>query len=132
MGVLQTIIATASATVSGGGGGGGGGTPASGSATFDSVSDGGNGYWLNNDGSQTSATLFGGSVNMASYTFPGGSSGTPYTLSGGYAIGPVINNLGSNEITINIWFYPTANNVQIVSELQAQDPTGRLYRVMPV
>lgn len=135
MSIIQAIIGT-NLTISaggGGGGGGGGGTPASGSATFDSVSDGGYGYWLNNDGSQTPATVFGGSVNMASYTFPGGSSGTPYTLSGGYAIGPLIDNLGSNEITINIWFYPTANNIQIVSELQAQDPgSGYHYSILEI
>lgn len=130
MGVLQTIIATASATVSGGGGGG---TTSPGSATFTSVSDGGYGYWLNNDGSQTPATVFGGSVGMNSYTFPDGSSGTPYTLSGGYAIGPLINNLGSNEITINIWFYPLSNNIQIVSELESQNPTsGYHYTILEI
>jgi len=124
--ITQSILATAFYSAGGGGGGG----PGPVSAVFDSVNDGGYGYWTNN-GNQTTASAFGGSVGMNSYTFPDGSSGTPYLLTGGYVIGPLINNLSSNEITINIWFYPTANNCQIVSEYGTQDPgAGYHYTVL--
>lgn len=103
--------------------------PNSVTAMFASVNDGGYGYWTNN-GTQTTPSSFGGLVNMVSYNFPNGSTGTPYTLAGGYALSPLIDNLGSNEITINIWFYPTANGIQVVSEYGTQSPSAGYHYTM--
>jgi hypothetical protein len=66
-----------------------------------------------------------------SYTYPDGSytgktrdfTGTQWMISMNLGIGGA---WPSNVIAINLWFYPTANNVQIMSELNTQD-TGAGY-----
>ena len=62
-------------------------------------------------------------------------NGHVYTFTGTeYIIGPSgINNHGSNEITINYWFYPTINNCQLVSEYQVMDPaSGYHYSMLEI
>ena len=128
MPVLQAIQ-----TVVGRTGGGGGPPPVTGKDFFWSAD---NDTWLALGGYYTTGLFSNPAPASAAYTYPDGSyTGVTRTFSGSeYLISP---NLGiggawpTNTITIDLWFYPTANNVQILSELNAQDPgAGYHYTVL--
>ena len=121
MGVLQAIIATAGST----GGGGGGPPPYVGTDFFYS---GDQNNWLAFGGLQSGSIFSNPPPANPSYTYPDGSytgktldfTGTEWMISTNLGFGGAWVPNGSS-ITINLWFYPTANNVQILSEMDVQD-----------
>lgn len=95
---------------------------------------GANGWWIVNN-SVYAASLFSTTpATWNSVTYADGSAGHTYDFDGTqWMIGPGIGNQNTNELTINLWFYPTANNVQILSELGAQDiSSGYHYSVFEI
>lgn len=79
----------------------------------------------------TSATV------NSSYTFPNSSTGSVLEFTGNeYYLSP---NLGiggawanGSAMAINIWFYPTANGIQIISECDRQDFTSYHYSMLEI
>lgn len=75
------------------------------------------------------------------YTYPDGSytgktrnfTGTEWMISPNLGIGGAWQN-NANAITVDLWFYPTANGVQIMSEMDRQDNTftGYHYSILEI
>lgn len=127
MTIIQSLIASISGV-------GGGSPPPPSGADFFWAAD--NDIWLALGGFYTAGLFSNPAPASTAYTYPDNSyTGVTRTFSGEeYLIGP---NLGignawqTNAITIDLWFYPTANGVQILSELNAQDPNaGYHYTVL--
>jgi hypothetical protein len=72
-----------------------------------------------------------------SYTYPDGSytgktrnfTGTQWMISMNLGIGGAWTP-NANAISINFWFYPTANNVQLLNEMGTQDPSATWHYSM--
>ena len=66
------------------------------------------------------------SPTYASYTFPDTSVDSLHTLSGNECV--ISESLGAfGDIGINLWFYPTANSVSLMSELDVGDETSSYH-----
>jgi len=117
----------------GGGGGGGGEPPANMIASFDGDdvargTAGQNGWWVIN-GSIGNYSIFSSpppAWNAISYA--NATSGHTYDFTGTeYIIGPTLDNFGqTTAFTVNLWFYPTSYDCQLVSEYETRDP-GSAY-----
>ena len=129
MGVLQTIIATAGST----GGGGSPPPPPSTEHTFGYYVNPPN--WVAFGGLQSTGTTS-ATVN-SNYTFPDTTIGSVLEFTGlEYYLSP---NLGfggawanGSAMAINIWFYPTANGIQIISECNQQDFSSYHYSMLEI
>ena len=87
------------------------------------------GWWTVNGSWMTPSMISGPTWN--SYTYYDTSSGHTYDFNGtsDYLISPQLTATGAwptNAITVQMWFYPTANGIQLLGELGAQD-TSSLY-----
>lgn len=124
MPVIQAIQATAGRT-----GGGGGGTVMV--ATYDTnnlLS-----WDLQIDANPvTHANAVQSNMTLLAYNYPDASSGVvdQFNGSSSYLIGPSVNLLGANEFAINLWFNPSTSNIQLLSELELQDPGSGYHYVM--
>ena len=123
--IVSAIIGSSFYSDGGGGGGGGSGTndftlygddPAHGYAGFNS-------WWYSSTtgGAYIYSTLSSPPPAWNSYTYPDTSSGHVYEFTGSeYLISPNLSQVGgtfpSNTITIDYWFYPTANGIQLLTE----------------
>lgn len=115
-----------------GGGGGGGGGPVAADIYFDSDTGLWSGYGAALSGSTATATY-------GAYTYPDTSSGNVYTFTGTQSLySPNLGNANAwtanlGTIAINLWFYPTANGIQVLSESDRQDVvTGYHYTVLEI
>lgn len=110
------------------GGGGGGGGPVAADIYFDSDT----GLWT---GYGTSLGASSGTLSYQAYTYPDTSAGYVYNFTGNEVL--YSPNLGNDNawtanggaITVDMWFYPTANGVQILSETNGQNMNGYHYTV---
>jgi len=109
--------------------------------TIDAVYSSDNNYWTYL-GSNQGTGVQSGATN-ASYTYPNGTSGATLNFANGDWM--MSNNLNvgnntwsNNAISINMWFYPTAYGVQLLSELGQNDgfpaawKTGYHYSVLEI
>jgi hypothetical protein len=127
MTIIQGLIASISGTA------GGGGPPPDTNHTFGYYVNPPN--WVAFGGLQSSGTTS-ATVN-ASYTFPDNSTGSVLEFTGNeYYLSP---NLGiggawanGTAMAVNIWFYPTANGIQIISECDRQDFSSYHYSMLEI
>lgn len=132
MTIVQGLIASVAVAA----GGGGGTTTVSASFSGDDPNHGSfgqNGWWYVN-GNASSYSIFSGTPpSFDAQSWPA-YNGHVYTFTGNeYIIGPGIDNYGTSEITINYWFYPTSNDIQLVSEYGSQDPgSGYHYTILEI
>lgn len=77
--------------------------------------------WVINDEFATGSTFSDPAPSNPNYTYPDGSTGKTYNFDGTtymYSTNLAINTAWqSNSITVDFWFYPTANTVQLLTEL---------------
>lgn len=127
MSIVSAIIGTAFSSTGGGGGGGGG----TGVNDFTLYSDdpahgfGGMSYWWNSSltggGAYIPSILSSPPPAWNSYVYPDSSNGHVYEFTGSqYLISAnltqVAGTFPANTITIDYWFYPTANGIQLLTE----------------
>ena len=97
-------------------------------------------FWMAFGGIQGNSLFSNPAPGNPAYTYPDGSytgktrnfSGSEWMISTNLGIGNawVPNN---NAISINYWFWPTANNIQLLSELGVQDPSsGFHYTILEI
>lgn len=113
------------------GGGGGGGGPVAADILFDSDTGSWTGY----------GTTLGSSVGLLSYeayTYPDTSTGNIYNFTGTqYLYSPNLGNPNAwtanlGTITVDLWFYPTANGIQVLSETNQTDMSNYHYTVLEI
>lgn len=128
--INQAIIGTAFYSD----GGGGGGTPVAADILFDSNTALWTGY-----GTISSYSYTPNPPAYGSYTYPDTSVGNVYTFTGTESLySPNVGNANAwtanlGTIVIDLWFYPTANGIQILSESDRQDvTTGYHYTVLEI
>ena len=83
----------------------------------------------------THANAIQSNMTLLGYNYSDASSGTVDQFNGtsSYLIGPPVNFLSSSEFAINIWFNPTTSNIQLLSELELQDPgSGYHYTMLEI
>lgn len=132
--VIQAIIATT--------GGGAGAPPPPPPTALDASfygddtirgNGGQNGWWQVNSGWYGFST-FSGSLAWNAITYKDGTSGHTYDFTNGdYMIGPNLATSGywaSNTISINFWFYPTVNGVQLLHELGQADISNGYFATL--
>jgi len=128
MTILQSVIASIS--------GAGGGNPPSSSADFFWAAD--NDSWIAFGGYYTAGAFSNPAPSFSSYTYPDNSytggtrtfTGSDYLISPNLGIG---NAWSTNAITIDLWFYPTATGVQLLTELGQQEiDAGYHYSVLEI
>lgn len=125
MSIVQAVIASISS--------GGASPPPSTEHTFGYYVDPSN--WIAFGGLQSSGNT--SATFNASYTFPNSSvgsvlefTGAEYYLSPNLGIGNAWQN--GSAAAINIWFYPTANSIQIISECDRQDFSSYHYSMLEI
>lgn len=96
-------------------------------------------FWMAFGGIQGNSVFSNPAPGNPAYTYPDGSytgktrnfSGSEWMISTNLGIGNAWGN--ANAISINMWFWPTANNIQLLSELGAQDPSsGYHYTILEI
>ena len=96
----------------------------SGSVTINDTSFAIGGQYVFNGTPTDWATTNATSTTYGAYTYPDGTSGSLHTLTGSEFL--MSGDIGNNTVlNINLWFYPTANNVVIMGELG--QPTENSY-----
>ena len=88
----------------------------SGSVTINDTSFAIGGQYVFNGTPTSWATTNATATTYGAYTYPDGTSGSLHTLTGSQFL--MSGDIGNNTVlNINLWFYPTANNVVIMGEL---------------
>jgi hypothetical protein len=96
-----------------------------------------NGWWVVNGGTYN-YSAFSGNLAWNTFAYKDGSyTGHTYDFTNGdYMISPSLSVSGtwtSNTISLNYWFYPTSNNIQLLSELgQQQINAGFHYSMLEI
>lgn len=127
MTIIQGLIASISGV--------GGGSPPPPPTGADFFWAGDQDYWIAFGGINANSIFSNPAPANPSYTYPDGSytgktrnfTGSEYMISMNLGIG---NAFQSNTITIDIWFWPTANDVQIMSEINDQSPSAGYHYSM--
>ena len=128
MTILQGVIASISGT-------GGGSPPPPTGADFFWAGD--QDYWMAFGGINANSIFSNPAPANPAYTYPDGSyigktrdfTGSEWMISANLGIGGAWQN-NANAITVDLWFYPTSNSVQIMSELGTQDPSSGYHYSM--
>lgn len=130
MTIIQGLIASISA--------GAGSTPPPTGADFFWAGD--QDWWIAFGGVSSNSIFSNPAPANPAYTYPDGSytgktrdfTGTEWMISMNLGIGGAWQN-NANAITVDLWFYPTANNIQILSELGEQTiSSGYHYTVLEI
>lgn len=126
MSLLQAIVSASSISSSGGGG-----SPVPADIYFSSDNNQWNGYGTSLSGANWTATY-------GSYTYPNTTIGNVFTFTGNEVLySPNLGNpnawaVNGGTITVDFWFYPTGNGMQLLSETNQQNMVGYHATVLEV
>lgn len=110
---------------------GGGGGPVAADIYFDSDT----GLWTGYGGSLGTSA---GTLSYQAYTYPDTSSGNVYNFTGNESLfSPNLGNANAwtangGTIVVDMWFYPTVNSIQVLSETNQQAIAGYYYTVLEI